>query len=68
MQRNRSSTFNDIIEDKPLTNDLPLFDELQNRLFRNRSEDLVKMCPNPEENKKLSKLEKRSFYSIQQNR
>ncbi|VDN86312.1 unnamed protein product [Brugia pahangi] len=57
MQRNGTSTTLIVnMDDKPLAEDIPLFDELENRLLKNRSDDLKKICPDPEDNRKLSKL------------
>ncbi|KAK6103236.1 N-terminal region of glycosyl transferase group 7 family protein [Brugia pahangi] len=54
MQRNGTSTTLIVnMDDKPLAEDIPLFDELENRLLKNRSDDLKKICPDPEDNRKL---------------
>ncbi|CAG9529615.1 unnamed protein product, partial [Cercopithifilaria johnstoni] len=55
MQRNGTSTTVtvNVEEDKPLADDISLFDELENHSLKNRSIDLEKMCPNPEDNRKL---------------
>ncbi|EJW74824.1 hypothetical protein WUBG_14268 [Wuchereria bancrofti] len=54
MRRNGTSTTLIVnMDDKPLVEDIPLFEELENRLLKNRSDDLKKICPDPEDNRKL---------------
>lgn len=69
MQRNgTSTTFTVIMEDKSLADDISLFDELENRSLKNRSNDMKNICPDPEDNRKLSKLQEIiHFFSIYMN-
>ncbi|EFO18405.1 galactosyltransferase [Loa loa] len=54
MQRNgTSATVIVDMGDKPLAEDIPLFDELKSRLLKNRSNDLKKICSESEDNRKL---------------
>lgn len=59
MQRNGTSTSVTVtMEEKQLTDDISLFDELENRSLKNSSSDLGKMCPDPKDNRRLSELQR----------